>query len=111
MTKGNDDIAVLAAAEFEPVGDMEAAFSQPAWGKRAGSIGINLRLAATMVNYTKPQLAEMGREIGNDSLFDLIDCLTHCEKDLKALAQLANVAGVRLLVVVSLLALEKEARS
>ena len=45
MTKGNDDLAVLAAAEFEPVEGMDAvlrAFSQPAWGKRVRSIGINL---------------------------------------------------------------------
>jgi hypothetical protein len=60
-----DDDKAFAALEFEPIdnADLIADLTQPAYGKMWFGLGVPLRLAATIVGMTKPELIEVTGKI------------------------------------------------
>lgn len=104
-----------AAVEFEPIDT--AAFvdclSQPEWGKFVSWLGINLRIAMALAGKTKAEVVQMARNItaeegGEELLFETLDQLDEARKKLEALAKLAGAGCCRLLVGISVVAVEQE---
>ena len=106
-----DDTEAFGALEFEPVEDLDGtmrALSYPQWGETTQAIGQDLRIAAKLLEKTKPEVVQGSRELGPDDLMDLIDSLHQTTELLKSYAALAKSAEVRLLVAASSLAAEKQ---
>src|SRR4051812_48732795 len=77
-TAQSTDIADMAAIEFEPVADMDGvrcALSGAAWEQTAEAIGINLRIAATLLGKTKAELVDFARAFDEDAFFELVDSM------------------------------------
>jgi hypothetical protein len=102
-----------AAIDFEPVEDMAGtmrALSEPQWGQTIRALAIDLRIAAKLLEKTRPELIEGSRGLGDVALLELIDSLHEAKELFKSYAALASAAEVRLLLVAASL-LAGEARS
>ena len=98
---------LAAEAEFEGLEDMDKVLrtlTQPEWGERTRALGVNLRFASQMLGCTKPQLVQMGRKIGTEALFNVIDCFISSKKELDAWAGFTETAYARLMVAASVMA-------
>ena|ERR1700680_602448 len=78
--------------------------TQPEWGERTRALGVNLQFASQMLGCTKPQLVQMGRKIGTEALFDVIDCFSSSKRELDAWAGFTETAYARLMVAASVMA-------
>lgn len=111
MTTQEDDEACaksIAAAEFEPIPDMRDEFLQERWGPRCQNLGINLRLASSMLEQTKGKLVEIARELGPESTYALYDAIYEAADDLRGLSEVAAAGSLRLLSACGVLSFEKE---
>ena len=108
-----DDIAEVAAIEFEKVDDPQLLrqFDAKPWNKDCASAGVNLRIAAVMVSKTKPELIQVVRELEEEDLFELLECLYDQKNRFVAFSELLGAAASRLIICCSVVAIEMEAPS